>query len=151
MEAIYESLLPRSLDDRLRFYVIETPWGFLRRGKTEGDEEQPVRELAEECARRPEFVLTQLPALLIGSQRNFYPFGRRLGEVYPDPKRFIASALDFLGSSDSADVSSSLLGAFLAGLEERQPDLVQQTLDTAAARPRLHRYLVDLTRFVTAR
>jgi hypothetical protein len=149
LNELYDELVPRSLEDRLRFFVTETPWGFLRRGAAEGDEEAPIRELADECSKAPGFVIGQLPTLLVGTQRNYYPFGNQLGRVFPEPERFVTTALLFLASTSSSQANSALLGAFLSGLEGREPGLVQKTLDTAASDNALCKYLVDLTIFVT--
>ena len=145
---IYESLLPKSLEDRLRFYVTDLPWGFLRRGDAEGKDLAAVEELAEECAKVPAFVLDHLPELLRGSQRNAGPFGLRLGQTFADPQKFILKAIQILRTSSNADSNATLLGAFLAGAQEKNWKLVEQTLDDVAADARLQGYLVELTRLV---
>ncbi|WPZ37192.1 hypothetical protein T8K17_26075 (plasmid) [Thalassobaculum sp. OXR-137] len=146
-ETLHDRLLPQSLDDRLSFYVSELPWGFLRHSDTEDDDERVIVELAEECADQPELLLEKLATLLTGPQRQFFPFGKRLGEVFPDPGRFIEQCLSVLEDEDNPNVNAALLGAFIKGVEPSKPSLVEQTLETVASRPALHRYLVDLTRF----
>ena len=77
------------------------------------------------------------------------PFGNQLGHVFPEQERFVTTALSFLASTSSSQANSALLGAFLSGLEGREPGLVQKTLDAAASDNALVKYLVDLTVFVT--
>lgn len=151
LQDLLDQLQPRSLEDRLRFYVTEMPWGYLRRTaqENEEDEDRSIRDLAAECAQTPQEIFTQLPSLLTGSQRNFYPFGHELGKALAESERFIDSALSILEANTSQNMNPSVLGAFLAGLQERRPDLVARALDTVAEREKIQKHLVDLTRFVS--
>ena len=148
VKALYRRLLPQSLNDRLKFYVTELPWDFTYGDEKKKDVERTINELAQECANEPDFAIRKLPEWLTGSHRQFYAFGRKLGELFPQPEQLIRAALEFLTTTSAVNTSASFLGAFLAGIQKSQPRLVNQTLDKVAAEPTLNRFLVDLTRFV---
>jgi hypothetical protein len=139
---------PRSVSERLKFYVSETPWGFFRRDDAKESSDLPVRRLADELSHECELIVEHLPDLLNGTQRNIYPFGEQLGKVIEDPQRLLNSAFEVLKISDPKDANPAFVGAVLAGLEKRDSRLVESTLDQIASEPSLFRYLVDVTIFI---
>ncbi|NMM46515.1 hypothetical protein HH303_18635 [Rhodospirillaceae bacterium KN72] len=147
-ESLHNRLLPRSLEDRLRFYVTDLPWDFILDDDGQKDVDNEIKTLANECSQNVDLTLKLLPAWLVGSHRQFFAFGRHLGENFPEPERLVGEALTFLENTDDQETSASFLGAFLAGIHPINPALAEQTLDTVSESPKLQHFLVDLTRFM---
>jgi hypothetical protein len=155
VQRLHQILFPRDLESRVRLLVSSAPYRVFdqdddinaaaRRAAEEAE------RLADECAQNREVLFTLLPDLLHGEQRQFYPFGKRLGEMLPAPREFVDSSLSIIENSTQPNVNASLLSAFLSGLARRDRQIVDETLDRVAHDPRLVKYLVDLSRMLQIR
>lgn len=152
VERILERLMPKSLEDRLRFFVSDLPWGLYvgKEGQT-GERDRRTRELAQEAAQQPDHLYALLPDLLRGDQRQAYPFGHELGQVLPNPQVFIDRAVATLRGIRDGKSNSSLLGAFLSGLELSDRELVDATLDRLAGDEEEIPDLAHMTSFLRIR
>lgn len=149
VQSLYDSLLPDKFKDRLRFYVSELPWDFFHEENFNASERATVdalTALARESADKFDEFLSYLPNLLEGEQRQFFVFGKVLGETVKDFERFIAAGLDIL--TQAQNPNPSLLGAFLSGLQGRLPKVVDGVLNQVREREDAIRFLPDLTRLI---
>lgn len=150
IERLRDLLMPTTIEDRLRFFISELPWGLYTSegGQTE-ERNRIARELATEIAEHPGVLYARLPDLLRGEQRQGYPFGHRLGQVLDAPERFIDEVVLTLRGLPREEANPTLLGAFLAGLEESRRDLVDLTLHRIASDDADVPDLAQLTSFIT--
>jgi hypothetical protein len=152
LERLYkwEQLLqPETIPERLRLVVSIPPWGDVtesKDGRYMDRAEERAKTLAEECALNVRPLLEHLHVVLQGEQRQGLAFGQRLGQCIEAPSPFINQALKVLGSLNRETANASVLASFLRSVKARDTELVQRTLGAVANDPRLHHYLVDLTR-----
>jgi hypothetical protein len=142
-------LQPQSCPERLRLIVSIPPWRDIavdEDGQHVNLAEKRARALAEECARDLQLWLEHLTVLFQGEQRQAFTFGLRLGQCLEAPQPFIDAALAALARLNEEQGNSTVLAAFLGGLQSRDPERVQWTLNAVAHDSALCHYLVDLTR-----
>jgi hypothetical protein len=149
VENIRARLMPASLEERLRFFISDLPWGLYigKEGETR-ERERLARELAREVAAQEEILYKRLPDLLRGEQRQGYEFGHEIGQVLRDPQVFIDRAISILREIPRAESNPVLLGGFLAGLEGSNRGLVDATLDRLATDEAEAPDLAQMTSFV---
>ena len=90
VEALLESLRPKSIEDRIQFLVTAMPWDYPADRELNVDElskrqEEDVRRLALDLANKPQILERALPQLSHGEQRQAFTFGETLGEL---PEQF---------------------------------------------------------------
>ena len=139
-------LTPTALPERLRLTVIIPDYEH-RKGE-DGHYKDVAAEraiaLAAELASREQQILENLPALLIGEQRQGYIFGHELARRITNPDLFLSTTLEVLRSIPSGEGNPSLICGFLAGLSDRS--VVTRVLEQVSSDDRLTLYLVELTR-----
>ena len=150
VEALHEKLTPRSLENRLRLYVCELPWGYYE-GDTnvlEGGERW-ARILAKECVERWGEFLCLLPMLLKGEQRHSIALGRQIMEGVDDAEKVIDLVLSALQRIPKDERNPALLGGMLASVEKRDPSMIDRKLDAVASDKELIHLLPWLTGLTT--
>ena len=90
VEALLESLRPKSIEDRIQFLVTAMPWDYPADRELNIDElskrqEEDVRRLALDLANKPQILERALPQLSHGEQRQAFTFGEALGKF---PEQF---------------------------------------------------------------
>lgn len=145
-------LQPQTIPERLQLLVSVPPWGDVEKdeaGHSINLAEEKAKAFAEECARDLQSWISHLPLVLQGEQRQAFAFGLRLGQCLKDVQPFITAALQGLAAIDRRAANPTVLGAFLQGIQERDPQQVEQTLESVAEDPLLCFYIADLTRLIT--
>jgi hypothetical protein len=146
VQALHDKLIPRSLEERLRFYVCELPRGYFEPGE---DDFEPgsrwAKALAEECAQRWAEFIPLVPTLLTGEQRHTHSFGKHILEAAPDPEGLVDLVLQHFTAMPKDKRNPSLLGGLLASAEKRDPAMVDRKLDAAAADSNFIEFLPWLT------
>jgi hypothetical protein len=145
-------LQPRTIPERLQLSVSVPPWGDVEKddaGHSINLAEEKAKALAEECARDLQSWISHLPLVLQGEQRQAFAFGLRLGQCLKDVQPFITAALQGLAAIERREANPTVLGAFLQGIQDRDPQQVEQTLERVAEDPLLCFHIADLTRLIT--
>jgi hypothetical protein len=146
VQALHDKLIPRSLEERLRLYVCELPWGYFQPGD-DGAEAgiRWAKALAEECASHWEEFLILIPMLLTGEQRYTHSFGQHILEASPDQEELIDLVVAHLKAIPKEKKNAALLGGLLSSAEKRDPVMVDRKLDAVASDPELIGFLPWLT------
>lgn len=144
VEAIERLLEPDKLEERLRLIVSVPDWRHRK------DEEggyvdlaaEDARGLAEELGKKTDWY-EWLGVVLRGEQRAGYVFGSRLGELIESQVEFVEKSLKVLKEMPCEEGNPTVLGAFLAGTENRE--LADKTLDRVVGDKDLVRYAISMT------
>ena len=146
VQALHEKLIPRSLEERLRLYVCELPWGYFQPGD-DGAEAgmRCAKALAEECASHWEEFLVLIPMLLTGEQRYTHILGQHILEASTDQEKLIDLVLVHLKTIPKEKKNAALLGGLLSSAEKLDPDMVDRKLDAVASDSELIGFLPWLT------
>jgi hypothetical protein len=134
VEGIHARLTPNSLENRLRLYVCELPWGYYEEGANvveSGD--RRAKALAKECIENWSEFLTLLPTLLRGEQRHSHALGRHIIESVDSREDAIDAVLACLGRIPSGERNPALLGGMIAGAEKRDSAMIDRKLDAIAS------------------
>lgn len=137
---------PQDLQRQLAILVTHAPSEHKR--SASGDSinlaEERARSFAEHIVREGKDLSPFLRMLVAGDQKMAFAFGRRLGEMSPNPEEFISRCLAAIEDVEPSNRNPTILAAFLYGLQNE--DLVESTLEKIVARPSLVGLLVPLTR-----
>ncbi len=154
LQELIALLQPDKLSDRLRLLVSQPSWDDWSEGPDGSHIDQgdvKATSLADELAANPLELTPCLPALLKGEQRKAFVFGKRLGERIRNRGEFIDEALRILRMTSPNEGNPSLIGGFLAGSQEDDPEFVDSILEQTAGDPSLCVYTVQLTHAITVR
>ena len=146
VQALHDKLVPISLEDRLRIYVCELPWGYFEPGDDSPEAGlRWAKKLAEECAARWKEFLVLIPMLLTGEQRYTHCFGQHILEASADREKLIDLALVHLKAIPKERKNVALIGGLLSSAEKLDPDMVDRKLDALASDSELISFLPWLT------
>jgi|SRR5271165_2514801 len=147
VQALHDKLIPRSLEERLRLYVCELPWGYFQPGDDGAEAGMRwAKALAEECASHWKEFLVLIPMLLAGGQRYTHKFGQHILEASPDQEELIDLVVAHLKVIPKEKKNAALLGGLLSSAEKRDPAMVDRKLDAVAG----DSDLVELLPWLTA-
>ncbi|KWT64251.1 hypothetical protein APY04_3515 [Hyphomicrobium sulfonivorans] len=104
-----------------------------------------VVELGENAAA-DEAALTELLSDLFEGGHRVGLFGKGVAKGAERPEALWATLLQ--GFSARADANCTLIGGFLEGMRDRDPELCEKLLDEALSHPSLGRYIVFLQAYV---
>ncbi|MCM8921563.1 MAG: hypothetical protein LC540_16120 [Candidatus Thiodiazotropha sp.] len=104
-----ELLMPDQLEDKVKLLVSKPP--FEHEEDSDGEfvdiAAENAKALAIELADSPEQLLSLLPVMLTGEQRQGFTFGMSLmkNAKNPDPNIFLVDALDFVRKTPESNIS----------------------------------------------
>ena len=129
-KGLLERLLPETLESRMRFLVTEMPWDFPFGEKPYTQDhgrrqEEALRELAVELARRPDILERALPELTRGHHEKVFIFGEVLGQLpeLGSPATWFERIVRATVSAPDANRNLGLLSGYCIGLAGRLPEM----------------------------
>lgn len=96
-----------------------------------------LREIGEELAERPDIIDALADDLFAARHNNPFELGRGLGSVTSDPPGQWSKLRDLYLSALGPRSRPSVLSGFLAGIEERVPDIANEIRDECLRTPAL--------------
>ena len=143
VKALISALGPKSLDDRVQFFLMKMPYGYLEDGTTAVDSydqrcrelENLVGELLEQEDRLEGLILE-----LCGSQHSMTQlFGQYLAEQAQDPLCWGKQVMEAFVSVPVNERSLDLLTGYMSGIKKRNPEkfreFKQEALKSSALAP----------------
>lgn len=143
-----KQLQPKRFDKRLTLVVTEAPWETRKTasGQYVDVAAEKAAALADEATDKIDQLIPLLPQILVGSQRQAYPFGYRLCHVSADPEAIVFAALNTMESLDSSSVNPTLLTGMFAALHESHPALFEKAFAYVELREKLRPHISSITR-----
>ncbi|OGA14120.1 MAG: hypothetical protein A3H32_14680 [Betaproteobacteria bacterium RIFCSPLOWO2_02_FULL_63_19] len=145
----WEKLLePRQFSKKLALIVTEGPWQHHEddAGKFVDVAAEKATAFATEVSKKIDELLPLLPGILVGSQRQAYPFGYRLAQLATQPKGLLFSALTALEDIDASKANPSLLMGMFAALQDINPALFDEALGYVERSENLRVHITNITR-----
>jgi hypothetical protein len=136
------SLLPKSLEERILFYVKSVPYNFTELDSTERDFDQNSKraaELGKECAEHWSVFERVVGPLSQGETRQSFAFGRSFLETTDKPSEAIEFAIEELQAVQNPN--QSLLGGMITALFVRDRRALDQLLVRISATAPLQKFL----------
>jgi hypothetical protein len=142
VQALHDSLLPRSLEERLRFYICQLPSGYFDPGRKSIEAGiQSPKMLAAECVSRWDEFLTLIPMFLSGEQRYTNFFGQDILQAAPDREQLIDLVIAHLKAVPKDSQNPALLAGLLHSADKEAPSMVDRKLELVASDSDLIRFL----------
>lgn len=150
IEKLIGKLQPSDLRSRLCLLVSVPPFEHVEQsdGTFRHLDKEKAEALAHECAQRIDEFLPLVGSLLSGEQRQALPFGVQLGHAVAQPDALIDAIIEALKQQPREGTNPSFLGGVLHSVQERDPALVEATLDKLGADTRLSPYVVQTTQAI---
>ena len=139
---LFASLLPKSLEGRIMFYVKSVPYFFREPGSDEHDYDQNSRraaELGKECTGHWSVFEKVVGPLSEGETRQSFAFGRSFLEATDKPFDGIQLAIEALEAAHNPN--QSLLGGMITALFVRDREALYPLLARISNIPSLRRFL----------
>ena len=150
IKTLISALGPKSLDDRIQFFLMKMPYGYLEDETTAVDSydqrcrelENLVGELLEQEDRLEGLILE-----LCGSQHSMAQlFGQYLAEQAQDPLCWGKQVMEAFVSVPVNERSLDLLTGYMSGIKGRNPERFREFKQQALKSPVLAPVLPGLTR-----
>jgi hypothetical protein len=134
-----KTLRPEQLADKVRAIVLSGKAGRLDLDEADGDDDITtamqrratlVRDLGGETAK-DQAVFAELLPDLVASRGQLFDFGRGLAAGAEEPGVMWQEVVSAFGKAPQPKRNALLLGAFLSGLQDRDPTLAEAALDEA--------------------
>ena len=146
LRRLFASLLPKSLEERIVFYVKSVPYFFREPDSDEHDYDQNSRraaELGRECAGHWSVFEKVVGPLSEGETRQSFAFGRSFLEATDKPFDGIQLAIEALKAAHNPN--QSLLGGMITALFVRDREALYPLLARISSIPSLRRFLPYFT------
>lgn len=132
VEALFDELLPKTLSDRILFFVKNVPWHFRELDESDRYDHQRNRRRAAELGRQcgDDFSVFQrvVGPLSRGEVREGFVFGQSLYEASSLRTRVLEIALEALADARSEAPNPSVVGGILFALGRDDTELYQRLL-----------------------
>ena len=102
-------------------------------------------EFAEECSKNPHEFFENLKIVFEGKQNRGYEFGHALGKYLDQDEFFIKEALSNLKNTPPERANSSVLCGFAYSVSSKNPNLIQDMLDSIVDDEDLYIHAINLT------
>jgi len=102
-------------------------------------------EFAEECSKNPHELFENLKIVFEGKQNRGYEFGHALGKYLDQDEFFIKEALSNLKNTPPERANSSVLCGFAYSVSSKNPNLIQNMLDSIVDDEDLYIHAINLT------
>lgn len=142
-----EILAPQTFIQRWRLIIGKPPIEFdTDKGERYSDRSYRLAsEFAEECSQNTKEFFDNLKIVFEGEQSRGYAFGHALGKYLDQDDFFIKKALSILKNIPSERANSSVLCGFLYSISTKNPQLIEETLDSVAKDDDLYVHVIKLT------
>lgn len=141
---LFDRLFPKTLAERILFYVKNLDWGYDDPDSTERTsfEMAPARAaaLGAECASDRQTFASVVTDLSTGESKQALAFGRGLIEQASNTEAYVTVATDALIAAHPRG-NPSLLAGFVSGLSKGSSTKGQQIVEFASAREELRAYV----------
>ena len=102
-------------------------------------------EFAEECSKNPHELFENLKIVFEGKQNRGYEFGHALEKYLDQDEFFIKEALSNLKNTPPERANSSVLCGFAYSVSSKNPNLIQNMLDSIVDDEDLYIHAINLT------
>jgi hypothetical protein len=142
-----ELLEPQTFVQRWKLIISDPVVEFeTDEGETHSDKfYRLASEFAEECFKNPNEMFENLKIMFEGKQSRGYAFGHALGKYLDQDEFFIKEALSNLKNTPPERVNSSVLCGFAYSVSSKNPNLIQEMLDSIVDDEDLYIHAINLT------
>jgi hypothetical protein len=142
-----ELLEPQTFAQRWKLIISEPPLELeTDEGETYSDKSYRLAsEFAEECSKNTQELFENLKIVFEGEQTRGYEFGHAFGKLLDQDDRFIEKALSVLKKSPPDSANPSVLCGFVYSISPKNPQLIEEMLDSVAKDDDLYIHAIKLT------
>jgi len=147
---LLDIMKPQSIPEQLILLVSKPSWDHVKNenGHYIDLAEKNAIAYAKECATNFSALLKHLEIILQGELRKGFAFGFALGEILnkDDAMVLIKEALSLLAKLPYDKANPTIIGAFMAAIRSKFPDLVENTLEQIVNDGILYIHAINITR-----
>lgn len=142
VQKLIDKVEPKSLEERLRSLVIETPWGYyhsdenLDRETVHRRRVEEIRDLAKELLNQPNVLMNQLSRLTREPLGMAQPLGEAIA-VADESMLWLESIIEAIAAASENERDYDLLTGYIAGLVKVRPEEAEALKQRVAAAPEL--------------
>lgn len=142
-----EILEPKTFVHRWKLIISEPPRELeTDEGETHSDRfYRLASEFAEECSKNTQELFENLKIVFEGGQTRGYEFGHALGKLLDQDDVFIEKALSVLKKLPPDRANPSVLCGFVYSISPKNPQLIEEMLDSVAKDDDLYIHAIKLT------
>ncbi len=138
VQKLIETLSPQTLEDRIRFLVMEMPWDYPCDEKTSFEDRgkkqrEAVENLVTDLLRQPEEINKFIPIIndlpagnCRGQMRMASTFGQALAEKSTDPVMWLDPIVNSLKNIQPENRDFEMLSGYIAALAKEKPEIVEK-------------------------
>jgi hypothetical protein len=142
-----EILEPKTFVQRWKLIISEPPRELeTDEGETHSDRfYRLASEFAEECSKNTQELFENLKIVFEGEQCRGYAFGHALGKLLDQDDVFIEKAMSVLKKLPPDRANPSVLCGFVYSISPKNPQLIEEMLDSVAKDDDLYIHAIKLT------
>ena len=145
VRALFDSLSPKSLEERILFFVKNVPYGFADPERDDTDEfdanAKRAAKLGLECANQWSVFIKVVDRLSRVETKEGFAFGKALLSNYDSPVYAMRIALDALEAAHDGKQDPSLAGGMLYALFERDRISANEFIIEVSQKQKLRNFL----------
>lgn len=147
LKKLLEILEPKTFVQRWNLIISEPPRELeTDEGETYSDRfYRLASEFAEECSKNTQELFENLKIVFEGEQSRGYAFGHALGKLLDQDGGFIEKALSVLKKLPPDRANPSVLCGFVYSISPKNPQLIEEMLDSVAKDDDLYIHAIKLT------
>lgn len=145
IEQLVSMLTPSSIADKIKFIVTTPAWEYNADDLDQQLSSRKAEQLAEELIAQEIDLITYLPLLLVGEQRQTYAFGAYFSEHYANVGSLIDESINQLSAIPQNTQNPTLLAGLISKLTAEDKYAI---VDRLLQHPNLIRTAFYLTRLI---